>query len=336
MPVQRLTFYEREQLELMTRQQLGVREIGRRLARDHSVISRELRRNCGPFFPYTAQVAQAASDRKQRRRTKCKLDKYLLLRRHIEAELQKGQSPDGIAGRLTTEPLPELHGLRVSHETIYAYIQQHEAMTEYSGIRWYRFLFRGKPKRQKQGGRKWSGNTIPERISIHGRPEEINTREDYGHWESDTVCGGRRQAAVSVQSERKSKLLRLTKLANHTAAETEEALRASIESLPSWLWQSITFDNGGEGACHITIRDEYQLDTYFCDPYASWQKGGVEQANGLLRRYLPKKMDLTNLSEYDLFLIQERLNNKYRKSLHYQTPNEIIGTLINQRGALDS
>lgn len=333
---QRLTYLEREQLELWTRQRVGIREMGRRLSRDHAVVSRELRRNSGQFFPYTAAIAQLASERKQRRRIKLKLDTYRLLRRHVEHELRAGQSPDGIAGRLKTHPPPYLHGLRVSHETIYVYIENHDAATEYDSIKWYKFLFRQQPRRHKHGSRKIRSHQISERVSIHERDEEINNRTSYGHWESDTVCGGRRPAAVSVQSERKSKLIRLSKLANHTAQETEEALRASIDSLPSWLWQTITFDNGKEGACHTRIRDDYQLQTYFCDPYASWQKGGVEQANGLLRRYLPKKMDLTDLTEYDLFLIQERMNNTYRKSLHYQTPNEIIGALINAGGALDS
>ena len=332
---QRLTFTEREQLELYVRQGIGIREMGRCLVRNHSVISRELRRNRGQFFPYTAKIAQAAAERKQRQRTKRKLDKDPQLRWWVESELRVGQSPDGIAGRLKEQPPPELYGRRISHETIYAYIQ-HGAVTDYDGIRWYRFLFRQQPRRHKRGGRSHRRLLIPERISIHDRPKAINQRTDYGDWESDTLCGGRRKAAVSVQSERKSRLVRLGKLVNHTAQETEAALRASLESLPSWLWQSITFDNGGEGACHTRIRDDYHIQTYFCDPYSSWQKGGVEQANGLLRYYLPKKMDLTNVTEDDLFLIQERINNKYRKSLHYQTPNEIIGTLINAGGALDS
>lgn len=333
---QRLTYVEREQLELWARQHVGIREMGRRLVRDHSVISRELRRHRGQFFPYMAAIAQQAAARKQRRRTKLKLDTYPLLRRHIEDELRNHQSPDGIAGRLKKQPPPFLYGARVSHETIYTYSQKHAALTEYDGIRWYTFLFRRQPRRYKHGSRKTRSNQIRERISIHERDVTINDRTRYGDWESDTVCGGRRSAAVSVQSERKSKLLRLTKLSNHTAQETEEALRTSIESLPSWLWKTVTFDNGKEGACHTTIRDDYRIQTYFCDPYASWQKGGVEQANGLLRYYLPKKMDLTNVTDYDLFLIQERINNKYRKSLNYQTPNEIIGELINASGALDS
>lgn len=333
---QRLTSVEREQLELMVRQHVGIRAMGRYLVRDHSVISRELRRNRGQFFPYTAAIAQQAAVRKQRRRMKLKLDTYPLLRRHVESELRDHQSPDGIAGRLKEQPPPSLGGVRVSHETIYAYIQNHLATTEYDGIRWYKFLFTQRPRRHNRGRRKLQSHQLRERVSIHDRPQEINDRVDYGHWESDTVCGGRRPAAVSVQSERKSKLIRLGKLANHSSRETEEALRASIDSLPSWLWQTITFDNGKEGACHTIIRDDYQIQTYFCDPYASWQKGGVEQANGLLRRYLPKKMDLTNITDYDLYLIQERMNNTYRKSLHYQTPNEIIGVLINAGGALGS
>lgn len=331
----RLTFYEREQIESLLRQKLGVTAISRWLSRNHSDISREIHRNSSPWFPYSAAIAQRATERRQRLRTRRKLDKYPTLRRYVEDELRDHQSPDGIAGRLKRSPPSHLKGLRVSHETIYAYIHQHEAVTDYDGVKWYTFLFRRQPQRQKQGGRKIRSNLIPERVSIHDRPAAITARKAYGHWESDTLCGKGR-LAVSVQSERKSKLVRLNKLINHSAHETEEALRASIDSLPYWLWQTITFDNGGEGACHTTIRDDYQLDTFFCDPYASWQKGGVEQTNGLVRRYLPKKTDFTSLTDFDLFLIQERLNNKYRKSLNYQTPNEIIGELINQNGALDS
>jgi IS30 family transposase len=333
---QRLTFYEREQLELFVRQGVGWREMGRRLRRDHTVLLKEVRRNSSPFVSYTAAVAQRAAERKQATRTRRKLDKDSVLREHVETELRDGQSPDGIAGRLKKEPPAELRGRSVSHETIYAYIQQTNATTEFDDVPWYTMLFRAQPRRRPRGSRQVQTSKIPDRVSIHDRPAEVETRSTYGHWESDTLNGGRRQAAVSVQSERRSRLLRLHKLDDHTADQTLDALRASVESLPNWLFKTMTFDNGGEGAKHIVLRDEYAIQTYFADPYKSWQKGGVEQANGLLRRYLPKGMDLTNVTNYDLFLIQERLNNTYRKSLHYRTPNEMVGTLIHQGGALDS
>lgn len=333
---QRLTFYEREQLEVLVRQGVGWREMGRRLRRDHTVLWKEVGRNSGQFGPYTAAVAQRAAERKQRERTKRKLDKDPQLREHVELELRDGQSPDGIAGRLKAQPPSDLHGRSVSHETIYAYIQQTGATTEFDDVPWYTLLFRARPRRQPRGGRQVRAPQIPDRVSIHDRPQEVADRTTYGHWETDTLNGGRRQAAVSVQSERLSKLVRLHKLDNHSAEETLDALRASVESLPSWLFKTMTFDNGGEGAKHTVLRDEYGIQTYFADPYKSWQKGGVEQTNGLLRRYLPKRKDLTNVTNYDLFLIQERLNNTYRKSLQYRTPNEMVGTLIHQGGALDS
>lgn len=333
---QRLTFYEREQLEVFVRQSVGWREMGRRLGRDHTVLSREVGRNSGQFGPYTAVVAQRAAERKERERTKRKLDKDPVLREHVETELRDGQSPDGIAGRLQSEPPVGFGGRTVSHETIYAYIQQTGATTEFDDVPWYTLLFQARPRRRPRGSRQVRAPQIPDRVSIHDRPAEVNERTTYGHWETDTLNGGRRQAAVSVQSERVSKLVRLHKLDNHGADETLDALRASVESLPAWLFKTMTFDNGGEGAKHTVLRDEYEIQTYFADPYKSWQKGGVEHANGLLRRYLPKGQDLSNVTNYDLFLIQERLNNTYRKSLCYRTPNEIVGHLVDTGGALDS
>ena len=124
------------------------------------------------------------------------------------------------------------------------------------------------------------------------------------------------------------------KVQGFSAPETKEALLQTILSMPDNFAKSFTFDNGTEGAKHHELRKEYHLQTYFCDTYAAWQKGGVENMNGLLRQYLPRKLNLENITGSDLYSIQERLNNRPRKKLNYQTPNEKLTEYL-QSGALN-
>ena len=149
-----------------------------------------------------------------------------------------------------------------------------------------------------------------------------------GHWESDTVVCRKQKTALSVQYERKTQLLRLHKVRDRSAEATEDALRDTIASLPQQAFRSITFDNGGEGSCHVRIRDDYGIQTFFCDAYASWQKGGVENINGLLRQYIPKDADLSRMTDEDISTIQEMLNNRPRKSLNYLTPDQAIASEV--------
>jgi len=201
----------------------------------------------------------------------------------------------------------------------------------------YCHLRRQKNKRQKQKSRKPQKAIISERISIHQRPIEINERLTFGHWESDTLEGKRSiKENISVQYERKSQLARLHKINDKTAMETEEAIRDSIISLPQYLWQSITFDNGTEGANHHRLKKDYWLRTYFCDAYKAWQKGGVENLNGLIRQYIPKGSDISKLTEDEMYAIQEKLNNRPRKSLNYLTPNQVIAQETGLGGAIET
>lgn len=167
----------------------------------------------------------------------------------------------------------------------------------------------------------------------------IDKRKRFGDWESDTMVFRKRKPAVSAQHERKSMLLRLRKLSDQSSEETLEALRAAVESLLlKDLVKSMTFDNGGENVCRTKIRNECDIETYFCEPYKSWQKGGVENSNGLIRQYLPRTINLDNITEEMLYEIQEKLNNRPRKKLGYSTPNETINAyIINQQSvALNS
>jgi IS30 family transposase len=214
----------------------------------------------------------------------------------------------------------------VSHETIYQYI--YTGNGRFSG--WYHYLRRGQRYRQPRQQRKRRKPKIPQRISIHDRPGEINTRQRYGDWETDSMVFSKQKDRLSVQYERKSQLVRIHKVQNGSAQATLDALRDSVESLPSAVWQSCTFDNGTEGVQHLQLTQDYGIPTYFCDPYASWQKGGVENMNGLIRQYLPRSTNLSTTTDAVIQRIEDRLNNRPRKGLNYKTPNQVIQSYLQE------
>jgi IS30 family transposase len=113
-----------------------------------------------------------------------------------------------------------------------------------------------------------------------------------------------------------------------TAEETKDAIIATAESVPKELFRTITFDNGSENTLHTRLKEEYGIETYFCDSYKSYQKGGVENTNKLLRQYLPRKTDLKTVRPEELKSIEQKLNNRPRKSLNYQTPHEVINKVL--------
>lgn len=323
-----LIHYEREIIEVRLRGKWKHRAIARYLKRDHRVVSKEIKRNSKPNEAYMADYAQERADRLKRKTNKCKLDKDEELYEYVAGELKEGRSPEQVAGRLKRYPPPHLTGKRISHESIYDYIYNG------NGKHFYHYLRKKKaPKRKKRRSRKKHEECpIIERIPIHERPEAVDERSRIGDWESDSVRFGIKRAGLSVQYERASMMTRIHKIENKSAKETHEAIRASIESLPLDLWKTMTFDNGKEGMCHKKIRDDYNIQTYFCDAYKSWQKGGVENIIGLVREYLPKKTKIDTITPKDVYIVQELLNNRPRKKLSYLTPNEVIKREINLSG----
>ena len=316
-----LKFYDRQKLEYWFRTKQSIRAIAIIMGRDHSVLTRELKRNgSGDRKRYRADVAQRLSEQRTHKQHRGKLDKYPELKEYVINGLKEEWSPDVIAGKLKLDGKKET----ISRESIYYYIYNKEG--RYEGL--CKYLRQCKNKRQKRHSRKACKLHIFERVSIHQRPEYINERKRYGDWESDSVLFSKQKTALSVQSERKSKLIRMHKVTNKTAEETANAIVKTAESLPSELLKTITFDNGTENARHMEVKKEYGVKTYFCDPFASWQKGGVENANKLIRHYLPRKTDLSQLTDRDIYDIQEKLNNRPRRCLNYLTPNEIINRVV--------
>lgn len=313
-----LTFFERQKLQYWLRTKLSLRKIAKLIRKNHSVVIREIQRNSSGRDRYRADIAQRLCEERKHKKRKGKLDKYPELKEYVEDKLLKDWSPEQISGRI--EEFKALENLTISHESIYHYV--YERSEKYKQL--YKHLRTNRKKRLKWGKRKNRGIVIKQRVSIHHRSKVIDGRKRFGDWESDTVefkkiLGLR---CLSVQYERKSQLVRISKLKDKSADETLKALIKTGYSVGPGLFKSVTFDNGTEGSRHYETRDIFGAKTFFCDSFKSWQKGGVENMNKLIRQYLPRDTDLEKFSDEDIHLIQERINNRPRKKLNYLTPNE--------------
>jgi len=308
---------EREQIFLGLSHGLSQREIGRRLDRDHTVVSREIERNKGPDGRYRPFPARQQATARIRQANCFNPRKGERVFRYVREKLADCWSPEQIAGRITQD-VPELS---ISHETIYQYIYQPENRK----LSLWVWLRRASPKRRKKSGRRVQREIIPNRIFIEHRPAEIAARKEIGHWESDLMLGTRETTnAVSVTVERKTRYLLVSKLTNKTAQAKQESLMSDFAHFPQRLCRSITVDNGTEHAHHQAISQALRLPIYFCHPYAAYERGTVENTIGLMRQYLPKKMSFANLSQRELTIIAGLLNHRPRKCLGFLTPAEVL------------
>ena len=264
-----LTASERDQIADLKSVGSGVQAIAAALGRSASTISRELQRNAldsGAYRPVPAEGAYLL-----RRQRPAKLERDNKLRSYVLARLSEGWTPEQICGRLR-QGIERGLGL-ISTEAIYAWIYSKARKAD----RLWRSLPRGRPRRGRR--KRPSKDHIAEKTHISERTEAADQREEVGHWEADLVICKRSQP-VLVLHERKTRVTLISRLMGKTAAETVSVLMALVKRLAPALRGSITFDNGGEFARHALLRDMLSATTYFCDAYASWQKGGVENTNG--------------------------------------------------------
>lgn len=318
---------ERKVIERLHAAARSLREIARTLDRAPSTISREIRRNSRVrrSWPggYDAGRAHMLCLRRRDRGRQHKLARQPHLRDMVGEYLAMGWSPGQIAGRLALE-----HGHTViSHESIYRFIYFRRAQKDY----WHRLLPRAKHRRGRYGTRGGSPvDHIRNRVPIDRRPPKANDRSQPGHWEADLMLFRRYGQAVLVTHERCSRFTTITRQPNKAARPVLDSLRRRLLGLPAHMRRSITFDNGTEFAFHHQLAAELSIDTYFCDPHAPWQKGGIENAIGRLRRPLPRKADLATISQEDLEKLAQRYNNTPRKCLGYQTPLEAFKQISNR------
>ena len=298
--------------------------IARTLERHVSTISREIGRNgmatkvwSGGYAPARAQKL---AERRRRWDGRFKLARQPDLRDLVKDRLAMGHSPEQIAGRLTLE-----HGHTViSHESIYRFIYHRSAQKDY----WHRLLPRRKLLRGRRGRRGGSpASFIKQRRSITERPADVEGRNTPGHWEADFMLFARYGQGLLVLHERHTRFSLVDHPLDRKAALTVQTIAQQLGPLPQAMRKTISFDNGTEFAEHYTLHKTLDVQTFFCDPHSPWQKGGVENAIGRLRRSLPRKTDLSVLDPAVLQQHVHRLNNTPRKCLDFKTPAEAFSQL---------
>lgn len=243
----------------------------------------------------------------------------------VIGHLRRGWTPEEISGRLPLDH-PDDHRMRVSTETLYAWIyspaQEHRQLPQY--------LARGQKKRRRIKGRKVHTERIKYRVSIHERPAVVATREEFGHWEADSVVGAHGTGGIHTMVERRSRYYLGVKLSQVAADPTLQAQLDMYRVLPAHAVKSVTADNGSEFAHHYKLADTIGVPTYFADPYSAYQRGSNEHFNGRLRKYLPKGTSFKDLTQEELDEYISEINNRPRKVLGWATPAEVFQELCSE------
>ena len=321
----KITERERDRIARWKAQKVSNKECARRLGRSASTIGRELKRNHWKCETYVAIYAQGLANKRERKSAHGKKPlKNAKIYAYVTKHLRGGWSPDQISGRLKRKHRND-NSWWITAETIYRWIYSQEK-NEF-GLYWYEYLRRKQKKRKKQTGRKVHRSHIPDRVSIKDRPEEVNQRQMFAHWEGDSIEGLRsKKDGIHTEVERISRLIAGTKVSSLTGKETVRAQKKIFGQYPKGARKSTTLDNGRENHDHIEMEGSLKMQTYFADPYSSWQRGTNEHGNWHLRYYFPKKTDFTEVSEEELQDAIQEINNRPRKILGYQTAQEVFTT----------
>ena len=306
---------ERHYIEIELKKGTSQNKIAESLGRRQSSISREIGRNTGQRGYRNKQAESLAQERHKNKPKEVKLtDEIKCI---INAHIEDDWSPEQVAGRLKNDGVISLH-----HETIY----QHILADKKAGGELYKHLRHQNKTYRKRYGSAHNRSGIPNRVDIDERPEEANNRERIGDWEADTIIGKNHKGAIVTLDERKSKLRLAFPLSGKKAQPVLDATVLMLDPIKTFV-KTITFDNGKEFTLHEKIAEALGCDTYFAKPYSSWERGQNENANGLLRQYFPKAMELIDVTIKDVFRAVHKLNSRPKKCLGYKTPYEAFEEL---------
>jgi IS30 family transposase len=307
-----VTQEERCQIYAFKSTGMTLRAIAQELGRAHSTIVRELKRNSGKRGYRFKQAQRIAASRRQAvSRAPTKMTPIFI--KLIEERLARQWSPEQIAGRLSRE------GSLISHETIYKHVwaDKKSGGTLYKNLR-----HRAKPYNKRSAGHAGRGH-IPGRVDISERPIMVESKSRIGDWEGDTIIGAQHKGAIVSYVDRLSKFTLLQKVERKTAAAITAATLLKMTDLPHPV-RTITYDNGKEFSAHQEVAKALNTKCYFARPYHSWERGLNEHTNGLVRQYLPKSNTFSKIADSVITFIENRLNNRPRKSLQYRTPFEVF------------
>lgn len=319
-----LTIEERAVI-MIERNRSSIRKIARLLGRSPSTISREINRSPTPSSYHAKSANQAAYARRENSGRGKKLAPGTVLWEIVSGLIKVGWSPEQIAGRLRRMN-PDDPSKQASHETIYAALYalpRGELRKELIGS-----LRQGKQNRRPRSRGTDRRGQIPNMVSIHERPAEVEERQVPGHWEGDLIRGSRNQSAIGTLVERQSRYLLMARMDGADAHSALQAFTRRLRHVPRCLRKTMTYDRGKEMTLHEELAKTLKIQVYFADPYSPWQRGCNENTNGLIRQYLPKGIDLSEFSQTHLNRIAMSLNTRPRKCLDFQTPLEVYEKII--------
>jgi len=323
---------EREIIYLLLQEWLNKLEIAKKLNRHPSSIWREIKRNSSLLklsLNWTKEAKEnknnyhylpdrANNKYKQRKQEAWKQRPILKWADffYVIENLKKWYSPEIISWRMKEEWV-----WNISHEAIYQFIYN----KDFKHLKLWEYLPQRRKKRRVKTWRKWKRTLIPNRIDISLRTEKINNRSEIWHWEWDSIEWKRwTWAWLHVSVERYTRLTRIRKITQKTALNTNNAMIDILHKIPKKLRKTTTLDNGSEFTAWEKIKEELGLDIYFTDPYSSWEKWTVERMNWFIRRFFPKWTDFNNITEKQIQIVEDWINNRPMTCLNFRTPNEVF------------
>lgn len=320
----RLSLDERVEIRVGLGEGRSIRSIAEQLGRAPSTVCREVINN-GGRDAYRPMAAHERAAVQARRPKVCKLDANPRLLEEVVAGLERLWSPQQISLRLALE-FSNDDSMQISHETIYQslFVQSRGTLRK----ELLACLRTGRTRRHPQGRLERRGR-IPDMVNISERPAEVDDRAVPGHWEGDLIIGKNNKSAIGTLVERSSRFVILLHLADGaTALSVRDAMTKAVLELPETLRRSITWDQGIEMSQHTQFSIDTDIDVYFCDPHAPWQRGSNENTNGLLRQYFPKGTDLSVHTPETLQAVADSLNDRPRQTLRGLKPSEALTTLV--------
>jgi transposase, IS30 family len=330
MPYIHLTEKDRYVISHLNIAGYSLREIGRRIGRSHTTIRREIKRN-GPRYvdiaPYWYDIAHPLAIKRRHQPRHHRRQDEINLVEYVQSKLRLDWPPEVISSRLKLD-YPTDQQMRISHEAIYRWI----FLNAQKGGDLYQHLRRRHKRRRKQTRYGSGRRFLPGRVSIDERPSIVDQRKRFGDWEGDTLEGAKGTGGLATHVDRKSRYLLAVKLLDKKAATMTQQTTKAFRKIPRKLRHTLTVDNGREFANFKGLESNTKLTVYFADPYSAWQRGTNENTNGLLRQYFPKGTNLNSVSEKEVAFVVNKLNNRPRKCLNYQTPHEVFS--LAKSGAL--
>lgn len=322
---QRLTLYERFQIEKLLSHKKNYSDIAILLDRNKSTIQREVSKYGRSNYKSLEGERIAVGKSSDRKNGKSKIKLCKKLEQYVLQKLKLRWSPRQISVTLAnTFPLDK--EMQISHEAIYLHIYLHsktelkKALIEQ--LRQKR-KFRGNVRRGKD-----KRTTIKDPIRIDERPLEVLGREIPGHWEGDLIMGKERESAIGTLVERTTRTIIIVPLKARDATSVRKAFEKEFKSIPRQMKLTMTYDNGSEMAQHKLFTKNTKIQVYFAHPYSPWERPTNENSNGLIRDYYPKGTDFSTISKNDLKRVQNELNERPRNVLNWKTPKEVFEDYI--------